>query len=194
MPKSAERKARSRERIVAAAGRRFRAAGLEGAGVAEIMGAAGLTHGGFYAHFPNKAALAATALAAALATDRASWLAGLEGLPAEQAFRQIVARYLSRAHRDSPDIGCAMAALASEVARQDGPMRAAFEQGFLETVGALEPHMPDGGNGAGREQAVATTALALGGLLLARMVEDQELSDAILRACRRALLQTLKPR
>ena len=193
MPKSPQRKAETRQRIVAAAGRRFRAAGLEGAGVAEIMAAAGLTHGGFYAHFANKAELASAALAAALAEGRALWLAELDGLAAEDAYRLILGRYLCRAHRDSPGGGCVMAALASELARQDAGTRSTFEAGFIKTIQALEPYMPEAGGVPRRERALATIALVLGGLLLGRMVESAELSDAVLLACRRAALKALGP-
>ena len=191
MPRTARHKAETRQRILAAAGRRFRTAGLEGAGVLEIMAAAGLTHGGFYAHFASKDALATAALEAALEEGRTSWLAGLAGLPPADAYRQIVGRYLCRAHRDEVGAGCAMAALASELARQDAATRATFERGFRATIAALEAAMPEAGGMAPRERALATMALALGGLLLARMVADRELSDSILLACRRAALKAL---
>jgi len=193
MPRSPQRKEETRQRIVAAASRRVRAAGLEGAGVAEIMAAAGLTHGGFYAHFGNKAELILAALAAALAETRAMWLAELEGLGAADAYRLILGRYLCRAHRDDPAGGCAIAALASELARQDVSTRGSFEAGLVETIQALEPYMPELGGVPRRERAIATIALALGGLLLARMVASAELSDAVLLACRRAALRALGP-
>ena len=180
------RKQASHRRIVAAAGRRFRAQGLNGAAVAAIMAEAGLTHGGFYAHFAGKEALIAATLAAALAEDRDRWLAGLEGLAPEDAYRLIVGRYLSPAHRDAPGAGCVMAALASELARRQDPPRLAFEQTFHATLAALEHHMPAVSALGRRERAIATTALCLGGLLLSRMVADPALSDAILLACRRA--------
>ncbi|MFI4985916.1 MAG: TetR/AcrR family transcriptional regulator [Alphaproteobacteria bacterium] len=193
MPRSPTRKDETRRRILEAAGRGFRAGGLDGTAVAEVMAAAGLTHGGFYAHFAGKAALVSAALAAALAENRAAWLAGLDGLPPEDAYRRIVGRYLSRAHRDAPATGCAMAALGSELARRDEAARADFDAGFLETVRALEGHMPARHGLSRREQALATAALALGGLLLARMVADGTLSDEILLACRRAALTALGP-
>ncbi len=186
MTKGMGRKEESHQRILAAAGHRFRADGLDGAAVAAIMGEAGLTHGGFYAHFAGKEALIAAALEAALAEGRRRWLAGLEGLAPEDAYRMIIGRYLSRAHRDAPATGCAMAALASELARRPGSPRLAFEGTLLALLGSLERHMPEGANLDRRERAIATTALCLGGLLLSRMVADPALSDAILLACRRA--------
>lgn len=85
-----------------------------------------------------------------------------------------------------------MAALASELARQDAATRSTFEAGFIETVRALEPYLPGVGGVPRRERALATIALVLGGLLLARMVESAELSDAVLLACRRAALKALE--
>ena len=191
MPRSARQKAQTRERILAAAGRRFRARGLAGAGVIEIMAAAGLTHGGFYAHFANKAELAGAALETALAEARASWLDGLAALPPADAYRQLIGRYLSRAHRDERVAGCPMAALASELAREDESTRAAFERGFSATIAALEQVMPAADHAAPRERALATMALVLGGLLLSRMVAQPSLSDETLLASRRAALKPL---
>jgi TetR/AcrR family transcriptional repressor of nem operon len=186
MPKAPGRKQATRSRILAAAGRRLRAEGLEGAGVAEIMAAAGLTHGGFYAHFAGKEALIAEALAAALAEGRAAWLAGLEGMPPEEACRHILGRYLSRSHRDAPERGCAAAACAGELARHGRETRAHFERALSASLAALAAHMPGSRPEQRRNQAIATFALCLGGLLLARAVADPELSDAVLLACRRA--------
>lgn len=179
------RKEESHQRILTAAGRRFRADGLDGAGVAAIMGEAGLTHGGFYAHFAGKEALIAVALEAALAQDRGRWLAGLEALAPEDAYRVIVGRYLSPAHRDGAATGCAMASLSSELARRQGPPRLAFERAFLALLDGLEQYLPEQATLGRRERAIATTALCLGGLLLSRMVADPALADAILLACRR---------
>lgn len=86
-----------------------------------------------------------------------------------------------------------MAALASELARQDAGTRSTFEAGFIKTIQALEPYMPEAGGVPRRERALATIALVLGGLLLGRMVESAELSDAVLLACRRAALKALGP-
>jgi TetR/AcrR family transcriptional repressor of nem operon len=191
MVKVMGRKEESHQRILAAAGRRFRADGLDGAALAAIMGEAGLTHGGFYAHFAGKEALIAAALETALAEGWRRWLAGLEGLAPEDALRLIVGRYLSPAHRDAPTTGCAMAALASELARRPAPSRLALEAALLALLESLERSMPEGTSLGHRERAIATTALCLGGLLLSRMVVDPALSDAILLACRRAARTTL---
>lgn len=190
MPNAAARKETSHKRIIEAASRHFRAEGLDGAGVAEIMAGAGLTHGGFYAHFSDKAALTTAALEAAMAESRKAWLAGLDGLAPIDAYRQILGRYLSRAHRDALSTGCPMAALGCEIARRGEATRHDFETAFAETVAVMERYMPSTPLDR-REQALASIALCLGGLLLSRMVLDQGLADAILFACRRMALATL---
>ncbi|HUC62753.1 MAG TPA: TetR/AcrR family transcriptional regulator [Alphaproteobacteria bacterium] len=192
MPKSPKRKAASRARILAAASRRLRRDGLAAATVAEIMADAGLTHGGFYAHFPDKAALVASALEAAMAESRAGWIEGLERLAPEEAQRQILGRYLSRAHREARGTGCPMAALGAELARADAGTRKGFEAALAATAAALEPHLA--GNALDpKSRAFAVIALSVGGLTLARMVDDASLADAILLACRRLALTALSP-
>ena len=193
MPKVPERKARTHRQIVEAASRRMREVGPSGAGVTEIMAAAGLTHGGFYAHFADKDALVAEAVDAALAESREHWLAGLQGLRPEDAYRQIVGRYLSRGHRDALAAGCPMPALGSEISRHPRATREAFEKGFVKTGEAIASYTGGSAHSTGRERALAMIALAVGGLTLSRMVADLELSDSILLACRRAALATLSP-
>lgn len=190
MPKSPQQKDASRKRILDAAGRRLREDGLVGASVAEIMGEAGLTHGGFYAHFADKGALVEAALGTAMEESRASWTQGLDRLGPEEALRQILGRYLSRAHRDARGAGCPMAALGSEVARAPAATRSTFEDAFAATAAALEPCLGTGSPDA-KNRALALIALCVGGLTLARMVEDTALADAILLAARRLGLAAL---
>src|SRR5688500_15554793 len=103
-----EKAAQNRQRIVDVASRAFRARGLEGIGVADLMDAAGLTHGGFYGHFESKADLQAEACKAALDPAVARWQAAIDDSP-DDALRSIVEGYLSERHRDSPAVGCAFA-------------------------------------------------------------------------------------
>jgi TetR/AcrR family transcriptional repressor of nem operon len=111
---SNEEKERSRERILAAAGRLFRERGIEGASVGDIMGAAGMTHGGFYRHFASKEDL----LAAALAKAFAAFARPLSEAPSGETAQAFRARYLSQAHRAAPGEGCPAAALGADVARE----------------------------------------------------------------------------
>ncbi len=155
------------------------------------MGEAGLTHGGFYAHFVDKDALVTAAVEAAMAEGRAAWTDGLETLSPEQAYRRIVGRYLSGSHRDAPERGCPMAALAGELARRSPEGRKRFEEALGATLAALLPHMPDDDPDRRQARMIATVALCLGGLLLSRMVAEPGPSDEILRACRRWLVADL---
>lgn len=193
MPKSPERKAETRRRILEAACRLLGREGLEGAGIAEIMADAGLTHGGFYAHFRDKDALVAEVIETAMADVRERWLAGLEAHSPDDAYRRLVGRYISPTHRDMPARGCPMPALGSETARHDDEVREAFERALIGTLGALEVLIPATGRLSPRERAMATIALAVGGLMISRMVSDEEFSDAILLACRRAAVAGLSP-
>jgi len=184
----AGQKERTHQRIVDKASRLFREHGLSGAGVQRIMKAIGLTHGGFYSHFNSKTALIVEAINAAMAAKRAEWLTGIDDLPADQRLPRLVARYLSRAHRDAPGLGCPLPATAAEVARAPEAVRRAYETALLESIAVMQA---DPGDEHAREQAIAAVALCVGGLLLARAVADQELSDEILISCRRFASDTL---
>lgn len=174
---SKERLAANRERILTEAARLFRERGLAGVGVDALADAAGLTHGGLYSQFGSKERLATEALEHALAasaarTGRASSLG------------DYAARYLSAAHRDAPGGGCAIAALGCEVPRQTGAIRASFTagvRGMVQRIGELLPVTPRGNREA---EALATAATLVGALMLARAVNDPELSDQILAAAR----------
>ena len=169
-----------RNRILEAASRMFRSRGFERSGVAEIMNAAGMTHGGFYGHFASKSTLAAEACSAALTTASARWGALIDESP-DKALEAILDGYLSDRHRDSPATGCALAALATEAAREDGAVRSAFT-GAVERRIELLAKLARGTPAARREEAIATLAGMVGAIVLARVVDDASLSDAILDA------------
>jgi TetR/AcrR family transcriptional repressor of nem operon len=120
----------NRRRVVATAARLFRAHGVAGVSVADLMSAAGLTHGGFYKQFPSKEALVAEAVGAAF-TDRAAWLRDLAATAGDDARQQFVDGYLSAAHRDDPGGGCPAAGLGADMAREPdaSPARAAYTEG-----------------------------------------------------------------
>ncbi|HZY50018.1 MAG TPA: TetR/AcrR family transcriptional regulator [Devosia sp.] len=178
---SREKAAENRERVVAVAAEQFRAHGFDGIGVADLMKAAGLTHGGFYGQFASKDDLAAEAATRAFAETTASLRT--RALATDDPFATAVSLYLSAAHRDSPDRGCAIAALSQDAARGSPKLRAAFEAGiggYLELIEEL--------SGGTREQATAIYATLVGGLTLARTVTDPALSDAILASTKAAAL------
>jgi TetR/AcrR family transcriptional repressor of nem operon len=187
---SQEHKRESRLRIVRAAAQRFRQLGFSGAGIDEVMRAAGLTAGAFYAHFESKQHLLAEALEHALAEPRLQLVAGLEGKTGAAWLGELVRRYLSRAHRDAVAEGCPVPALAGEVGRQGTLARQAFERELgkllAEAAEACRSiDAPADEQLSSEDRALAVMALCAGGIMLARSVQDRGLSDRILRACRR---------
>jgi TetR/AcrR family transcriptional regulator, transcriptional repressor for nem operon len=171
----AEETAAKHDRIVKEASRLFRERGFEDVTVEEVMRAAGLTHGAFYAHFGSKEELekAAVAYGQSLSASRArSYGTTRKG---RQTF---VERYLSTRHRDNPGDGCTMAALAQAVARSTPELRAAFESGLEEILSAQD---------GDRKEAIFQTAALVGGVVLARAVEGEQLSEDILRSVRQRL-------
>ena len=160
------------ERIVKEASRLFRERGFENVTVGEVMQAAGLTHGAFYAHFGSKQELeeAAVAYGQRVSADRARSYGATK-----RDRRTFADRYLSLRHRDNPGDGCTMAALAQEVARSTPELKAAFEKGFEEILSA---------QGGERKEAIFQTAALLGGVTLARAVQNPRLSAEILEIVR----------
>lgn len=190
MGHSRQDKAASHDRIVRIAAGRVREAGADALGVAELMQEAGLTHGGFYRHFGSRDELVAEALEEALAQSRATVAAARE---AGAGYAEIVADYLSPAHRDAPAAGCAVAALASEAGRlQDRPREAftrhieASAETFLALLRAKNPAATHA------DALLAVSALA-GAVALARAVSDRALSDEILQGVRDRLVALAGP-
>ncbi|MBI3629920.1 MAG: TetR/AcrR family transcriptional regulator [Candidatus Rokubacteria bacterium] len=180
---AANHKERTHARIVEAASRLFKQGGYGGVGVDSVMKAAGLTPGGFYAHFRSKDVLLAETLPLALRRMR-NWLfRGLEGERGLSWLRVVVRRYLSRTHRDAVAEGCPMPALTPEVARAGALARETFEAHLRDLVAEFEARMPRT-LGPPRDRSLATIALFVGGVMLARAVKDRKLSGRILRACR----------
>jgi TetR/AcrR family transcriptional regulator, transcriptional repressor for nem operon len=175
-------KAASHERIVKAASRTIRRDGIDNVSVGELMKQAGLTHGGFYRHFKSREDLVAEATDAALAhgsrrVRQASRLGGPEALAA------IIDGYLSRLHRDKPEAGCAVAALSTDIARCGPPARSAYSRhvhGYIDLLTELAPDRD-------RDKGQLILAALVGALVLARAVDDRDLSDEILEMVNRAL-------
>jgi TetR/AcrR family transcriptional repressor of nem operon len=173
-----EQAAATRDKIVDAAGSLFRKHGFDGIGVADIMKAAGLTHGGFYGHFRSKADLAAEACANARRDPWAPWL----DAPAAERLAGVVGSYLSPHHRDDRAHGCLFAALGADVVRQPKSVRHAFTERFRSRIGLLRRLVPGRSAAARRERSLALMAGLVGALVLARAVDDPALSDEILQA------------
>lgn len=183
-------KQQTSEKIVRAAGRLFRKRGYEATGVDAVMASVDLTAGGFYSHFRSKEDLLAATLDAIFTEatkERPKALGELKGRAWLQAF---VSFYLSEQHRDSPDRGCPMPALAAEVARIGGRPRTVFEQHLQRVVGAIaaqfDPNCPN------RQHAIASMAICLGGVMLARAVSSGEFSEEILVSCRESAIREIE--
>lgn len=181
------RKALTHERILDTAARAIRRAGFQGVGVADIMKEAGLTHGGFYAHFPSRDALLAEALGHAGRQSAERIAKGNAQREARGAspFRALVEGYLSERHLSGPETGCAVAALASEMPRQSDGVRAAAAQRVRGLVALVEKSLP-ADSAAGSAAAIASQLV--GALQLARALGDNAEGKALLAANRSALL------
>lgn len=175
----------NRARIVAMASVLFRERGYDGVGVAELMAAAGLTHGGFYKHFKSKADLMAEAAAEGLAQSAAN--------TADLDVIAFVNQYLSRQHRDAAGDGCTMAALCGDAARQPESIKAVFAAGIERQLAILESDDTRGGENTQREaraMTIDTIAHAVGAVVLSRACpDDSPLADEILEICRTRILR-----
>jgi TetR/AcrR family transcriptional repressor of nem operon len=181
---SREHKLQTHARILEAAGKVFRERGYNGAGVDSIMEEAGLTPGGFYAHFDSKEALLVETLKHVLNETSQHLLAGMEEQEGSQWLHTFVRRYLSREHCKAIPEGCAIPALVSEIARAGTAPRKAFEEILHKVVAEIEGKMPDQAGLSTTGRALAVLALCIGGVALARAVETPAFADKILRACR----------
>ncbi|WP_413990845.1 TetR/AcrR family transcriptional regulator [Labrys okinawensis] len=183
---SREQAARNKERVIEAADRLFRERGFDGVGIDDLMASAGLTRGGFYKSFDSKEALIETACRQAAERSQRRWDRLLAR--GEDPLATLVSSYLSMAHRDNPADGCPYAALAGETGRRERPVRGVFREGIEAAVARLSRFMPGRVADRRREQAMAGLATMLGAVVLARAVDDPHLSEEILAAARRVLL------
>jgi TetR/AcrR family transcriptional repressor of nem operon len=185
------RKETSHERIVEAAARAIRRNGYGGAGVADIMKDAGLTHGGFYAHFSSREAMLAEAADRASATGIAELARIAAAAPPEQALRELLKAYLSKAHVENVENGCSLAALCSETPRQAPEVRHIVTRQIREMVDLVARQSPDWGQPGAHERALVTVATMVGTLQLARAVDDARLSTALCEAALKHLNPTV---
>ena len=183
---SREKAAEHRERIIEAAGALFRAKGFDGIGVADIMKAADLTHGGFYGHFASKDDLVAQASHRSGARSAENWRRVVAGAP-ERPYAALLDHYLTPRHRDEPERGCSFAALANDAGRCGKVVKDQFAEGVEVLIGILADAVPGRSKAARRRKAVAAMAGFVGALVLARAVGDKALSDEILKAVHREL-------
>ncbi|MBU1353635.1 MAG: TetR/AcrR family transcriptional regulator [Gammaproteobacteria bacterium] len=176
------------ERIVSVAARAIRRNGYHGTGVADIMKEAGLTHGGFYAHFESRDAMLAEAATQACVQSVASVAGAVAGEPSSQAMATMLQAYLSRQHVESVEMGCPLAALGSETSRQSPDVRRVTTRHVKEMVDLIARQSPQWGQPETHEQALVILSTMVGALVLARAVDDVALSDSLRNAALKHLL------
>jgi len=187
----AEAKDASHERIVSVAARAIRRSGYDGTGVSDIMKEAGLTHGAFYAHFASREAMLAEAAARACAESAAAVAGAVAKVPPEKALEYMLSAYLSQAHLENAEIGCPLAALGSETSRQAPEVRRVATRHIKAMVDLVARQSPDWGQPGAHERALVTLSTMVGALLLARAVDEPDLSDSLLDASRKHLTQVV---
>jgi TetR/AcrR family transcriptional regulator, transcriptional repressor for nem operon len=185
---SREHKQETHTRIVRKASVRLREKGAHGIGVADLMKEAGLTHGGFYAHFDSREALVIEAFNYAMDRSTERWRKMAEETPPEKRFAAIVESYLSALHRDDPGHGCAVSTLGPEIARESAKTRKAFAAKLDEMIEMMADQVPELPRKAARQQAIAALSTMAGALVLSRVAGSGEFSEEILGAGREAAL------
>jgi TetR/AcrR family transcriptional repressor of nem operon len=172
-----EHKQATRQRIVEAAGRRFKRDGIDGSGIAMLMADAGLTNGAFYAHFASKDDLVATAVADQLRAQSTSFSAQA---PDRAGLEEFVRAYLSVEHRDNLEDGCPTAALLDEIGRCTDATRRAFTDGVLVVIDDIAARLAPDDPPSARAKALSVFAMMAGTLQLSRALSDRRLADDVL--------------
>ena len=190
MRKSKEEAAETRKRIVETASAEFRHHGVDGTGLADLMAAAGLTHGGFYKHFQSKEQLVEEALAAASHAMVQEMERVLATAPGTRGLHAMIGWYLSSEHRDNAAYGCPLTALGSEMSRSGDGVRETTTDGFLMMVDIIAGHLEGKSAAAARKEAIFIVSTMMGAVTMARIVSDPELSATILREAKKRLTQS----
>jgi AcrR family transcriptional regulator len=185
-PVPGSKKEQTRERILRAAARAIRKHGYGGVGVADVMKEAGLTHGGFYAHFASRDALLAAAVGQAGAESTENLNRAIAAAKPGEELMALVDTYLDDRHVAAPEhgLGCAIAAAGSEVPRQQADVRRAAARRIKDIIGLVERQFPEWGKAAAHEKAMGIVASMVGALMLARAVDDAQLSKSIRKSAR----------
>ena len=189
---SREHKLETHARIVRKASVRLREKGAHGIGVADLMKDAGLTHGGFYAHFDSREALVIEAFTHAMDRSIERWRKLAEQTPPEKRLAMIVNTYLTSLHRDDPGHGCSVPALGAEIARESPKTRRAFAGRLEQMIDTLAAQLPGVPRKSARKQAMAAIATMMGTLVLARVAGSGDFSEELLGAGRDAVLDRAK--
>ncbi len=192
MPYSPEHKEETRKRIVVSARRLFNRRGFTEVSIDEIMGEIGLTRGGFYNHFSNKDELFAEALLDMTNNPPDETYDGVKMdfcAPPEVLSQGIINSYLSRSHFDDVEGGCPMIALPSDVARGGEPVKRAYREALQALIGVFQASQKSGSAEA-RARAISIATLCIGGMVLARAVDDDQFSAEIRNAVQNKALET----
>lgn len=180
---SREKAQENREQIIETAARLLREHGFDGIGVADIMKAAGLTHGGFYRNFASKDDLAVKASEHAMGDTIALLKNGLAQQQPQDPLRAVIESYVSSAHRDDPGSGCILPALAADAARRDDPaLRAVFItaiQYYLDQIAKLSSASP---RAAGSRHPAAILSEMVGAVILSRVIANDPLAESLVAA------------
>ena len=178
---------KTKNRVVKIAAAQMRKHGPDKVGVADVMGRAGLTHGGFYAHFDSKDDLIAAAVDRMFEESRARFREWTDGKDRPEALRSYINAYVSRTHRDKPESGCAIAALSSDIRRQGSKARSAYDKGVNSLMNSIASLLGEEDGVKRRTLAQSMLAEMTGAVAAARAVADETLSDEILASARRSL-------
>ncbi|MDN5005496.1 TetR/AcrR family transcriptional regulator [Bradyrhizobium sp. GCM10027634] len=184
-------KTRSRQRILEAAASQLKENGLDGVSIADLMKSAKLTHGGFYGHFESREDLVAQAVDKALRDGEAESIR-VGSINGRRTLKSFLKSYLNKTHRDNPSTGCAIAALAADVARTDDRRTREIMSNHL--VRTFENIDKFAGDGNADDFAITVMCAAVGAITLSRVMTDAEESDRILSAVRKTLLECAETR
>jgi TetR/AcrR family transcriptional regulator, transcriptional repressor for nem operon len=190
---SREHKLETHARIVRKASVRLREKGAHGIGVADLMKDAGLTHGGFYAHFDSREALVIEAFTHAMDRSTRHWRKLAEQTRPEKRLAAVVNSYLTPLHRDDPGRGCAIPALGAEIARENSRTRKVFADRLEQMIDMLADQIQGVPRRTARKRALSALATMMGTLVMARIAGTGDFSDEILSAGRDAVLGRSKP-
>lgn len=190
----AEHKELVHSRIVGVASQEFRRKGLNGVGIVDLMAQAGLTHGTFYTHFKDRDALVSEATARAAAESFGRLVEAAQSAQKGREIEAMVEFYLSRQHRDDVDCGCLLPALAADLSRQSEAVRSDFTDSLKSNLSKLAQYMPGNDPRKKVAQAMSLMASLVGGVLMARAVNDEAMSDLMLDAMRSHLLSQYSAR
>lgn len=178
---SKQHKIETHDRIVTRAATRLREKGLHGIGVADLMKDAGLTHGGFYAHFESREALVIEAFSHTMDASIRNWRENLQDTPPGERLERLVGDYLTVRHRDAPARGCAVPTLGPDIVRESPKTRRAFAHKVEEMVDAIATIVPAPSPQEAKRQAIVALSTMIGVLLLSRVARTGQLSDEILK-------------